>query len=169
MRCMGCSCVLSMRFTGVERKVRLSHPEIFLAQFAPRWHLAFFPRVQSADHEARWRRTAQRANAAVRPAAPYTTDILREAWCVWLLSLRSFTWDWWRDRQNRAPVHRQKSARISKSRPHPTHVALATLVRQPTAYPPLHSAPSTLLGWQDIVGVITFRAVFALSWNVRRV
>ena len=129
----------------------------------------FFPRVQSADHEARWRRTAQRANAAVRPAAPYTTDILREAWCVRLLSLRSFTWDWWRDRQNRAPVHRQKSARISKSRPHPTHVALATLVRQPTAYPPLHSAPSTLLGWQDIVGVITFRAVFALSWNVRRV
>ena len=82
----------------------------------------------SEEHEARWRRTEQRAIAAARPAAPCTSNVLREAWCLRLLSLRSFTRDWWQDRQNRAPVHRQNSARISKLPPQPTHVALAALV-----------------------------------------
>ena len=82
----------------------------------------------SEEQEARWRRTEQRAIATARPAAPCTSNVLREAWCLRLLSLRSFTRDWWQDRQNRAPVHRQNSSRISKLPPQPTHVALAALV-----------------------------------------
>ena len=123
----------------------------------------------SEEHEARWRCTQQRAIATARPAAPCTSNVLREAWCLRLLSLRSFTRDWWQDRQNRAPVHRQNSSRISKLPPQPTHVALAALVWYPKAHPLLHSAPSIRLGWQDIFSSVTFRAVSSLSCKVRRV
>ena len=64
----------------------------------------------SEEQEARWRRTEQRAIAAAHPAAPCTSNVLREARCLWLLSLRSFTRDWWQDCQNRAPASTELGA-----------------------------------------------------------
>ena len=72
---------------------------------------AFSP-VHSGARGARWRRTAQRVIAAVRPEAACSVDILREGSCRRLLSRRSFARERRPNRPHRARMHRQQSARM---------------------------------------------------------